>query len=121
MLCATGGDTYLRTTSRRKHARPLPRATMLKTPKELKDVPVDITLMTSAALIAESGGRILSVNEELCKMLKWKAENLVGQNVGILVSPRLVAKSTHDQYVRGFQSNKKSNLIGTYGRSPPAR
>ncbi len=58
--------------------------------------------------------KIIRINEDLCKMTKFKPEDLLNKNYKILMTKNIAKKHTQyiDNYLsNGFGSNKKNSTL----------
>eukprot|EP01099_Mayorella_cantabrigiensis_P001837 TRINITY_DN1804_c0_g1_i1.p1 TRINITY_DN1804_c0_g1~~TRINITY_DN1804_c0_g1_i1.p1 ORF type:complete len:302 (+),score=69.80 TRINITY_DN1804_c0_g1_i1:95-907(+) len=73
---------------------------------------VDIDKLQQAAIFVTENGTIEKINSRFTALLGWKSAELVKQNVSLLVSPKLMKKSTHDALLKSYKLNKESRIIG---------
>lgn len=73
---------------------------------------VDIDKLQQAAIFVSENGTIDKINSRFTALLGWKPAELVKQNVSLLVSPKLMKKSTHDALLKAYKLNKESRIIG---------
>jgi PAS domain S-box-containing protein len=65
-------------------------------------------------VVSDEYGRMIVVNQPLCKLFGYENDELLGVNISILMDPKVAAR--HDGYMKRYQQTRIPHIIGTSGR-----
>jgi len=97
-------------TTRQFIASVTPRARNTKSASFLQQQRQVIESITSAAVIIDSFGTIQGFNKAACKLLGFKLESVLGQNVQMIVG--LEHAANHQQYIENYLASGVAKIIG---------
>eukprot|EP01099_Mayorella_cantabrigiensis_P006838 TRINITY_DN5845_c0_g1_i1.p1 TRINITY_DN5845_c0_g1~~TRINITY_DN5845_c0_g1_i1.p1 ORF type:complete len:368 (-),score=92.96 TRINITY_DN5845_c0_g1_i1:40-1086(-) len=73
---------------------------------------LDIRNLHQATLLVSSSGTISQISTSFCEITGWSEADLLGQNVSVLVCPKIIGKVKHDRLVKLFKMNSESRIVG---------
>jgi PAS domain S-box-containing protein len=82
-----------------------------RTAQQMKAV---MEAMLDPMIVSDEYGRMIVVNEAASKMFEYEISELLGQNVSILVDPKI--SRHHDAYLKRYRETNEPHIIGTAGR-----
>lgn len=73
---------------------------------------LEIRHLHQACLLVRSTGEIAKVSNSFNTLTGWSEDELVGQNVSCLISPKIITVSKHAKLMKVFKLNCESKIVG---------